>query len=257
MLPQSVYPLDLRTLVIAHEGGDVYGDISLHRAGSLSYTVYGGERTDDRRSGSYFSTQDNGLPIQTYTGTLVGGDFRWNTPLAGLMVGGSSLKQMNHITGHYAAYGNAPFLLTSDPTYVTAVYGDYTHDKLRLNAEYRRNLSYYDFTLLGQTSNAQASDRGWYATISYRILPKLEVGTYHSRYYVDQPSAPGPHATHIFDQTVTARYDLTRWSNVKVEGHFMDGYGDLYSAHGFYLRSNPNGTQPKTNMLVVRVGFYI
>ncbi len=36
----------------------------------------------------------------------------------------------------------------------------------------------------------------------------------------------------------------------------MDGYGDLYSAHGFYLRSNTDGTKPTTDMLVVRLGFY-
>jgi hypothetical protein len=34
LLPQSMYPVDLRT-IISHIGGDVYGDISLQRLGSL------------------------------------------------------------------------------------------------------------------------------------------------------------------------------------------------------------------------------
>ncbi len=57
-----------------------------------------------------------------------------------------------------------------------------------------------------------------------------------------------------YDQTVTARLDITRWWNFKIEGHFIDGYGDVFSAHGFYQRSNPNGLKPKTNLLVLRSG---
>ncbi len=60
---------------------------------------------------------------------------------------------------------------------------------------------------------------------------------------------------HIFDQAITARIDINRYWHVKVEGHFMDRYADIYSAHGFYLGSNPQGLQPKTNMLIVRTGF--
>jgi hypothetical protein len=43
---------------------------------------------------------------------------------------------------------------------------------------------------------------------------------------------------------------------VKAEGHFMDGYGDLYSTHGFYERSNPDGFKPRTNMLMLRTSFF-
>src|SRR5579864_9206979 len=43
LLPQSVYPTDLRDSTIAHVGGDVYGRISLkHRLGDLAYTAYAG-----------------------------------------------------------------------------------------------------------------------------------------------------------------------------------------------------------------------
>ena len=81
------------------------------------------------------------------------------------------------------------------------------------------------------------------------------MGTYHSRYYVDSPQERGDQFNHIYDQTVTARIDLTKFWNVKIEEHFMDGTGDLYSAHGFYLRSNPNGLAPKTDLLLIRTGF--
>ena len=47
LLPQSVYPTDIRDATIAHLGGDIYGNISLrHRLGDLAYTVYAGHRSD-------------------------------------------------------------------------------------------------------------------------------------------------------------------------------------------------------------------
>src|SRR5580700_5633918 len=43
LLPQSIYPIDLRDSTIAHDGGDLFGDIRLgSKFGTLSYTVYGG-----------------------------------------------------------------------------------------------------------------------------------------------------------------------------------------------------------------------
>jgi hypothetical protein len=50
--------------------------------------------------------------------------------------------------------------------------------------------------------------------------------------------------------------DLTKFWVVKVEGHFMDGYGSPYSAHGFYPDTNPKGLTPRTNMVVIRTSWY-
>jgi len=47
LLPQSVYPTDVRDFTISHLGGDIYGKVSLnHRLGSLAYTAYVGHRSD-------------------------------------------------------------------------------------------------------------------------------------------------------------------------------------------------------------------
>lgn len=52
LLPQSVYPTDLRAATIAHVGGDIYGNVSLLRhLGDLSYTVFAGHRSDSIYSG--------------------------------------------------------------------------------------------------------------------------------------------------------------------------------------------------------------
>ena len=63
LLPQSMYPTDLRDSTIAHTGGDVYGDIRLkNHMGILSYTAYAGHREDSKYGGyPYLLKQAPGL----------------------------------------------------------------------------------------------------------------------------------------------------------------------------------------------------
>ena len=52
ILPQSLYPLDLRSSTIAHLGGDVYGERPLPKnLGSIAYTAYAGSRFVDKYGG--------------------------------------------------------------------------------------------------------------------------------------------------------------------------------------------------------------
>lgn len=52
LLPQSVYPIDLRDSTIAHTGGDIYGSVSLgKKRGTLAYTGYAGLRHDSLYGG--------------------------------------------------------------------------------------------------------------------------------------------------------------------------------------------------------------
>lgn len=62
-------------------------------------------------------------------------------------------------------------------------------------------------------------------------------------------------ANHIYDKVITARVDLNRFWNVKVEGHFMDGYGASTSPDGFYPQVNPQGYKPNTNAMVLKTSF--
>ena len=102
--------------------------------------------------------------------------------------------------------------------------------------------------------------RSWYVASAYRISKHLEAGAYNSRYFPDNDHVRegeiqlSPAARHIFDQAVTARIDVTRWWDFKVEGHFIRGYGDPSSFVGFYPQNNPLGFKPETNLLVLRTG---
>jgi len=257
LLPQGVYPLDLRSSTIAHTGGDLYGEVPLHRAGSLSYTAYAGGRENDPYGGLYYGDAAANVPVQSFSGRAAGGDARWHTPVFGLTLGASWADQTMNLNVVYEAYGGALLKDHSAPEHLSSGYVDYIRGKWHLSSEFRRDYNFEIYTFLGTTASTNQSTKGWFGTVAYRVNKRLEIGTYNSRFYVDVPQDPTNSATnHIFDQTVTARFDLTSWWNVKVEEHFMDGYGDLYSSHGFYTADNPGGLKPTTDLFVIRTAFY-
>jgi len=256
LLPQSVYPADLRSNSIAHTGADAYGTVGLHKAGSLSYTAYFGAQANDTRGGYYYGTASVGTPITSFAGKTGGADLRWNTPVSGLMLGGSWSDETLETHGTAVAYGNAPFTAVNQPAHLTSVYGDYARGRWHLEGEFRKTRDLENASVLGQTVIYNFGSKGLFLTAAFRVNKRLELGTYHSRYYVDAPTDPTNHASnHIFDQAVTARFDITRWWYGKIEGHFIDGYGDMYSFHGFYGIDNPAGLKPTTLMLVLQTGF--
>jgi len=256
LLPQGVYPLDLRSSTIAHTGGDVYGEVALGRAGSLSYTGYFGIRENDPYGGLYYGDASANVPVRSFSGKTWGTDLRWHTPIDGLMIGGSWADQTQDLKVFYTIY-DAILTDHNNPEDLIAAYVDYTRGKWHLNSEFRENYNPEIYTFLGTTGHTNQSTQGWLGTVAYRVTKWLEVGTYNSRFYVDAPQNPQNTASnHIFDQTVTARFDITSWWNVKVEEHFINGYGDTYSSHGFYAADNPQGLKPNTDMFVIRTAFY-
>jgi hypothetical protein len=255
ILPQALYPLDLRSETISHLGGDIYGEIPLKRyLGSLTYTAYVGRLSDDKHGGYRDVALQNGRQLKDFSGWIGGADLRWNSPLPGLTVG---MSWMNQSFG-----GDGTVLTTSTPftfakqgrAYV--YYADYVRGNLHLTGEYSKNpAATLYFTGVPGLPVRQRDARAWSASAAYRISKHLELGTYHSRFISDANKDWSALSNHIYDQTVTARVDINRHWNFKAEGHFIDGYGSIYSAHGFYLGQNPHGYQPKTNMLVLRAGF--
>src|SRR5262249_43681160 len=141
----------------------------------------------------------------------------------------------------------------------------YTRRRLRLDFERIRDLSR---SVVSGAHGRGSGDivipydsRGWYSAVAYRVWSHLELGTYHSRFYpnADQDGPVEaynvPAARHLYDQAITARLDVKTYWDVKVEGHFMDGYGDPGSSRGFYPQDTPQGLKPNTKLLVIRLGF--
>ena len=274
LMPQSIYPLDLRVSTISHVGGDVYGDIGLKRFGSLSYTVYAGQRPQDPRGGYVLGLASIGLKMSSYGGWQQGQDLRWGTPIKGLLVGASLMNQ--HITGGGKLDLQTaldPFLINmqvpdrsverehSNKNSYYQYYTQYTHGNLRLEGEYRREyrnewVGYYTPTLDPMFNfNVVSDSRSWYGSAAYRVSKRLELGTYFSWFFFDWHGDLSDPANHVRDRVVTARFDLTPHWDLKLEGHFMNGYGRFDSIRGFYEQQNPQGLRPDTTLLIIRTGF--
>lgn len=276
LLPQSIYPVDLRESYIAHTGGDVYGDISLKRYGTLSYTAYAGQRPNDLTGGYAYALQAYvpTIHVNSYTGLQVGEDVRWATPITGLLVGASHQGADVHGSGTMYNWGflgipdGSPFQEKTVRDFTHQFFTQYQRGKLLIDGEYRRYWREHGlyFNNAPTAFNVASDARSWYLAGAYRVIKWLQLGTYYSQYYADWnhthnwrhqvfTGTGDPPNNHIFDWTLTARVDIKRYWNVKVEGHFMDGYGSSDSVHGFYQPQNPLGFQPTTHLLVVRTGF--
>jgi hypothetical protein len=255
LLPQAMYPSDLRSATIAHDGLDIYGNISLRRAGSLSYTTYAGLRPTDKASGVYFATQDNGVIIKSIAAGLAGTDLRWTTPINGLMIGASEIFYSERKDIPSKAFPTA--ISVVGPGRQTAAYADYASHGFHVAGEYRRNFALKNvrnFIYVPDLIRNQ-SERSWFTSAAYRVNRWFEFGGYYSHYTLDKPWLSAPQFSHIFDKVIAARFDPTKFWTIKIEGHFMDGNGDPYAPHGFYSSANPKGMAPTTNMLVVRTGW--
>jgi len=212
--------------------------------------------------------------MKNYGGWMQGEDLRWKTPLPGLLAGASLMNQ--HITGN-GVYNQAlvvdPFLaglslpngaLESEHSLKNDFYQyyfDYTRKGLRVDGEYRRE---WRLESIAYNSPAGAllaafvvplDQRSSYASAAYRVSKRLELGTYFSWYFTNWSSDHSLPADHVYDKDVTARFDVDSHWNVKIEGHFINGYGRFDSVRGFYEQFNPGGLQPTTNGVVVKTAF--
>ncbi|PWT99026.1 MAG: hypothetical protein C5B51_27980 [Terriglobia bacterium] len=275
LMPQSVYPLDVRGDSIAHIGGDLYGNVPVRKIGTFSYTVYGGKRPNDPDGGYLFGlstssrvTLPNGTfiyvtsstkSITHYSGPVFGADLRWTTPVKGLLVGASYMKQDITTTGQYVKPTTIPYRLVTLKDPMIAFYVEYTLGNLRFAGEYRREIKTGVFNApTGILIPGNENARSGYVSAAYRISKWLEVGAYHSRFIANWSLYHGDPMNHVFDQAVTARVDMTRYLDFKVEGHFVDGAMiNSVLDRGFYAAPNPGGLKPTMNMLVMRLGYHL
>ncbi|MGA2277533.1 MAG: hypothetical protein ABSG00_08010 [Terracidiphilus sp.] len=275
LLPQSMYPIDLRDTSIAHLGGDIYGKAKLpNKYGSLAYTAYGGRRKDSKYSGYPYLLENvaPGVHIYlggSYGGPVWGGDLRWNTPLKGLVIGAS--RQNERISGSgtlsvpAAHIAGAPYSEHSFADWTNWFYGKFDKNKWHFASEYKRYYQAKD--IFGEEAWFDVDTRGWYASGAYTANKWLEVGSYYSHYRAFFGGADlvpnGPHLAypslteaekHDYDKVITGKFTINQYFTVKVEGHFMDGNGQATYPDGFYPAVNPT-IQDNTNAFVVRAGF--
>jgi hypothetical protein len=262
LLPQSIYPTDLRDALIRHAGGDVYGTVSLKRLGSLAYTGFAGMRNDSQYGGYILLLHGVGIDMNSYGGLQYGGDLKWTTPLKGLLVGASRMNEDITGKGTAAFFGGpaGPYEEHSLSDWANQVYGQYSIGNLTIESEYRRWYRYQD--IFNNTFTVTTDTRGWYALTSYRLSKHFTLGGYYSHFVADWRTPHFYPGNHLYDKVVTLRADIKSYWDVKVEGHFMNGTGGtgipgggLLYPDGFYPSDNVAGLKPTTTLFMVRTGF--
>ena len=134
-----------------------------------------------------------------------------------------------------------------------AAYVELVRGRWHFASEFRNlnNIDEITSTIFGAAPYPfNAGDQESFFSAAYRVSKRIEVGSYYSHYHVDTPTAGDPNSSHINDNTATVRFDLMSHWDLKVEEHFIRGYGGTYSAHGFYTAQNPNGIKPNTDLFL-------
>jgi hypothetical protein len=244
LLPQSVYSADNKSFLLAHLGGEVYGELPLGvRGGKLLYRGLAGERILDSNGGYDQQLAADGLTFATPPqGKTYGGDLRWQAPLRGLTVGASAVVQALSGTASVGKL-QIPSLLVTSP------YAQFEKGKFYVAGEYRRTPVNAILTIGPQVIPLPVDQRSWFVMGSYRITERFQAGSYYS-HYVNKALDTSLSANYSKDWVVSGRYDFNSYFYGKIEGHFLHGIG-----LGYYESTNPNGLKPNSNMLAAKIGF--
>jgi hypothetical protein len=246
LLPQSVYPADMRSFHLAHTGFVAYGDIPLpHKAGSIDWQGFAGERSQDSDEGFTLGLEESGIAVGDASGPTEGADVRWKTPLSGFLLGASYQKTTL----------NAPSALT-DGVATPAVFRYTTYDyytefergKLKLDVEWNIEPSY---ERIGVPQFTYQPSRIYYFMGAWHFTDKLTAGTYYS--YDWSPDGNRDHHdpdNYAKDTALNTRYDFNGHFYTKLEGHYVSGDAD-----SFYTVFNPNGVAKVSKLFLAKVGF--
>jgi hypothetical protein len=249
LLPEGIYPIDSRSSFLAHYGGVVYGKVALSKKlGKLEYRAFGGEGIYSPKDGYFVAQAEGGFNLpNNIQGPLYGGALHWKTPIPGLMVGASALKD-NTWSALYTANGGATagtetLLANTQPNY----FASFEQNKLLVAFEYERSWGHQLVQFPGTPdSYARNDDRSWYGMASYKVTPKLTAGVYESQNADHQ--APVTSDRHYNERVVSGRYDFSGFLYAKAEEHFITGTGLAFDDN---LNSN---LQPNSKLTVLKVG---
>jgi hypothetical protein len=236
LLPQGVYDCRWRDFYCSIDGGEVFGSISLKKAGSISYEAYAGVLSPSDNGGVARFVQNGvygtGLAFSSIDQSpILGAQLWYYTPLDGLRAGfsggfvsdvGYTVASPTGMTIHSVI--NIPFLQGSL---------EYVWKSWTFQAEYfTMNLSGNTYTRVmtpfGPMTFTQTSGslqrEAWYVGASHRFNKWAEAGVYYTEDYENTEST-GNSKDFQKDLALSLRFDLTDWWIFKVEGHYIHGTG--------------------------------
>ncbi len=238
LLPQGIYDARYRDFSASIDGGTLYGNIPLGKAGSLAYEGFGGLMTlsDDGGIAEQFrNTFTSMVPPATYVGVengvMAGAQLWWTPPVNGLrfgFMGGTILDLGGQFTRFGAGFENK----------IDVLFGrfsaEYQWNAWTFQTEYQRVKSDTDTTMAGVGLVSQTSNEGdaWYIGASYRVNSWFEVGSYYGEHYANVDDRDANSDSFQKDLALSFRFDPTDWWIFKLEGHYIRGTSQLQDAVG-------------------------
>jgi hypothetical protein len=246
VLPQSVYDLTNRNVLLAHFGGVVYGRVALgERMGKLDYRTFGGESVLAGDDGYFELFREQGFTVPNgLSGSMFGATLRWETPVHGLMAGATEASQVG---GGEVAAGPLVGDFAFKRYYTPYLFAKYDHSRFSVSGEYNRLALTPKIQLPGiPTIVVPFDQRAFYATSTYRVTGKLSAGLYYSNWINRQAAFTS--SRYQKDWALSTRYDVNSFLYLKAEQHWMDGTG-----LGFYGTDN-SSLKPTTRMTMLKLG---
>lgn len=248
LLPQGVYNEGFRDTLAGVQGLGAYGNVPVGPVGDLDYQALVGTVNIPANSGVGIALNEAlGMQVdrvEAETGQIY--SLKWDTPLDGLLLGGSFLQVNLRANGTVQGIGAVES--KTDPVNMRVFSAEYTWDNLVVAAEWQRmetKSSVMELTH-GSTIVTQRTKReAYYLSAAYRFTDLFELGSYYSIYYPDARDKDGSslvaqsrpaHGAWLKDFALTGRFDLTENWVFKLEGHWMDGSAGLSPS------LNPEGT---------------
>ncbi len=233
LLPQGIYPILSRDVLLAQTGFEIYGSPSLGALGGLDYRLYYGTWFIDPDIGA-----GGGSPytiVSVDTERVAGFQVFVRPPIENLRVGASLVYSIIHFNLSVAGpMGDIKFVASLDPVYLWVASAEYIYDDWQFSAEYSRWIQEIKSSPELIPSSRTDSERA-YAMVTRRLKDDLEVGAYYSLHFADVNDREGTNVKYgdfherawQKDLAATVRYDVNDSWLWKLEGHFMDGAADL------------------------------
>ena len=231
LLPQGIYDARWRDWSASLDGGELFGNISLGKAGGLSYEGYAGvvNMNDNGGLGREIQPDFAGGTFNGINSTPTFGTQLWyNTPVDGLRFGASFAYMQNWgFGGTFPPSVYVPFAYGAQ-TVGNVVMQQYSAEYLWRNWTFQTEFYTYDWTghtyvpAFNSVTPAGDNPQCWYVAASYRFNKYVETGAYYTQFR-DFSTASSSPAGHQNDAALSLRLDLKSWWVFKIEGHMIEG----------------------------------
>lgn len=237
-LPQSVYDEKRRNMLVAINGGSLYGNIHLGAAGDVDYQAFYGETNfpDDATpligfkklaSMNYGGMAVTGLDVNNHY--FRGGSLVYNTPLEGLRLGASTFECETEFTFTFSDNYQDKGRVSMNPFIVASL--EYSNEFMMLSSEYME----FDLerTILGNEMD-DVTSQGYYVLLTWYINDQWSVSALYDVFYNDKDNKDGEdwvakgmpdYLGWRKDAGLGVRYNVNSNWTLKAEYHVVDGAG--------------------------------